>query len=99
LAGRTAGDAAEYCSRHQPSAPWIVEVEQTTDKFTRSIKTWNWLQIDVQHLAEVIDAQTAKRESDSTTDLIGVIRRLVDCVRPIGLIDQETLCAPPVLDI
>jgi hypothetical protein len=94
-----ASDASENRSRHQSGAARIVEIEQATDEFTGGIEARYRLHVSVQYLTLLIDAQTAESKSGPATNLIRMEGWLINCVRPIGLVDGKRFRAPPILHV
>jgi hypothetical protein len=47
----------------------------------------------------LIDAQSSERECDAAGHRVGLERRSVDRVGPVGLVDRKPARTPPVLDI
>src|SRR3984893_8910623 len=98
-AGRGAGDLAEHRAGHQAGAARIVEVEQAADQFASGIEAADRLIVVIEPFAVVVDAQAAEGEGDSASHGVAFIRRRVERVRPIALVDGEALGAAAVLDI
>ena len=83
-ARRRAGGAAEDASRHQPGAARIVEIEQPADQLSRRGEAGDGQAVVIDDIAPGGDLEAAEGEGDAAGDGVGLERRLIDGLGPVG---------------
>src|SRR5690606_28161755 len=97
--GVPAGELAEYGPGREPGAARIVVIEDPAHELAGGIESLDAVARLVLDLSALrIDLEAAEAEGDAAGDRIGFERRLVQAVRPVGLVDLEPLGAAAVLD-
>ena len=93
----SAGEAAEHRARDQACAARIVAVEETADQFARREEARDRCARDRLYLGAGIDRESAEGKRDAAGHGIGLERRRLDPVGPVGLGRGDTTGAAAVL--
>src|SRR5688500_6261783 len=86
--GARTGDLAEHRAVGQAGAARVVEPEDAAHQLARSIEALDRLAVGIDHLRVGVDLQAPETEGDPAGDSVGLERRRVERVGPIGFIDE-----------
>src|SRR5687767_10952715 len=79
-------DLAEHRAVGESRAAGIVEPEDPAHQLARGVQALDRLAVGIDHLRVRVDLQAAEAERDAAGDSVGLERRRVQRVRPIGFI-------------
>src|SRR5215472_18496648 len=99
MRGSFAGKTAEDRAGHQPGAAGVVMIKEPADDFASSKETGDLPAGSVLDLRLVRDLESAEGEGDAGRHRVGLIRRLIESLRPVGLVDRQACGAQPVENI
>src|SRR6185295_15364531 len=92
-------DTTEYRTIGEPRAAWVVEPEDAAHQLARGIEARDQLAVRIDDLPLRIDLQAAKAERNAAGHRVGLERRCIERIRPVGLVDVQALGATPVLHV
>src|SRR4030095_8147575 len=90
---------AEDGAGNQSSAARVVEVEETAHHLPGRIEARNGMEVEIEHLPGfLVYAQSAKSEGNAAGSRVGIERRRIERLRPVGLLRSDADGRFAVLD-